>query len=133
MPENLEFPSHWTEVQGLNIHYKCLGKGLPVILIYGNGNDWHEWQENLAFLAPSFHVYAPDMPGFGLSQSPNKPLSPAWSVSVLKDFMEAIGISAAHIIGHSLGGMVTPSFALAFPERVMKLALIDSIGFGKID
>lgn len=119
-------------MQGLDIHYKCLGKGASVILVHGGANDWHEWQKNIAFIARSFRVYAPDLPGFGLSQSPSTPVSLSWAVSFLRDFMDTLGITAAHLIGHSLGGMVALAFALDFPERVNKLVLTDSAGLGEI-
>ncbi len=131
--DNLDIPSRWVEVQGLNIHYKCFGKGAPVILIHGSGNDWHEWQENFAYLAEGFHVYALDMPGFGMSQPLDTPLSLPWSVSFPANFMDMMGIPRAHLIGHSLGGIVALAFALDSPTRLLKLVLIDSAGLGELD
>lgn len=129
---DLELPSHWTKAQGLDIHYKCLGEGPPVVLIHGGANDWHEWERNIAFLAQDFRICAPDFPGFGLSQSPNVAVSPYWSISLLKNLMDALSITTAHLIGHSLGGVLSLAFALDFPERVDKLVLVDSGGFGEI-
>ena len=131
-PDKPDPSSRWAKIQGLDIHYKCLGSGPPLVMIHGSGNDWHEWQENLTFFARGFRVYAPDMPGFGLSQSPGSPLSPSWSASFLRDFMEATGIEAAHIIGHSLGGIVALYLALSFPDKVMRLVLVDSGGLGEV-
>ena len=131
--ERLHIPSHWVEVQLLRIHYKCLGEGQPVILLHGSANDWHEWQENVSYLARQFRVYALDMPGFGLSQPLGSPLSLPWAVSFLAGFMDVLGISRAHLVGHSLGGMVVLSFALRFPERVRKLALVDCAGLGEMN
>lgn len=127
-----EFPSYQTKVQGLDIHYKCLGKGPTVILLHGSDNDWHEWKKNLVSLAQNFHVYAPDLPGFGLSQAPEMPLSAPWGVSFLKNFMEALNIDSTHLIGHSLGGLLALSFALDSPERVKKLVLVASAGLGEM-
>jgi len=124
--------SYWTKVQGLDIHYKRLGQGQPIIFIHGAANDWHEWKENLHFFAHSFQVYALDLPGYGQSQPANAPVSPAWSVAFLNDFMKSLDISAAHIVGHSMGGMVAMVFALEYPEKVNKLILVNSGGLGDI-
>jgi len=127
-----ELPSYQTKVQGLDVHYKCLGKGPPVILLHGSGNDWHEWKKNLVALAQSFQVYAPDLPGFGLSQGLGVPLSGSWGASFLKNFMEVLNIDSAHLIGHSLGGLVALSFALDWPVKVKKLVLVASAGLGEV-
>lgn len=124
--------SYWTRVQGLDIHYKHLGKGQPIIFIHGAANDWHEWKKNLAFLAQNFQVYALDLPGYGQSQPADVPVSPAWAASFLNDFMKALDLSSAHIVGHSLGGMVALVFALDHPEKVNKLVLVNSGGLGEI-
>lgn len=133
IPEEPDFPSRWLEVQGLHIHYKSLGQGPPIVLVHGSGYEGQEWQENLAFLARSFHVYSPDMPGFGLSESTGSPLTTSWSVSFLRDLMDSLGLQKTHIIGHSLGGMAAIAFALSLPERVMKLVLVNCGGLGKLD
>jgi pimeloyl-ACP methyl ester carboxylesterase len=133
VPDALNIPSQWLRVKGLDIHYKCLGEGPPVILLHGHGNDWHEWQENVPHIALSYRVYALDTPGFGMSQSADLPLSLPWSVAFLADFMDTLEILQASLIGHSLGGLVSVAFALSFPDRVLKLALVDSAGFGEMD
>jgi len=127
-----EFPGFWTRVNELNIHYKCTGTGSPVILVHGGGNDWHEWISNIAFLSQFFQVYAVDLPGFGLSQMPDGPVSIRWSVEFLKSFMERLRISRAHVIGHSLGAMISIALAAQYPELINKLVIIDSGGLGKI-
>jgi len=125
--------SQWLTVQGIDIHYKCVGEGPPVILIHGSGNDWHEWSENIAHIALSHQVYALDMPGFGMSQPFDLPLSLPWSVAFLADFIDLLEIPKANLVGHSLGGTVVLAYALSFPYRVLKLALVDSVGLGKVD
>lgn len=129
--DNLQIPSYWVKVDGLDIHYKRLGKGPAVILIHGGHNDWREWQINLPFLARWFCVYALDLPGFGLSDSPG-PLSLPWTASFLNSFMRILEIAGAHIIGHSLGGMIAIKFALDFSEMVKRVVLVDSAGLGEV-
>ena len=128
-----KIPSYRINVKGLDIHYKCTGDGMTVILVHGDGNDWHEWQKNISFLSQYFRVYAPDLPGYGLSQSPDIPVSPSWGAVFLSDFMKSADIENAHVIGHSMGGLVSLHLAMAFPDKVNKLVLIDSAGFGNLD
>lgn len=129
---NLQIPGYWTKVEGLDVHYKCAGSGMAVILIHGGAGDWSEWQKNLAFLSRNFRVFAPDLPGFGLSGSPDIFVSLPWFSSFLRGFMDALGIGSAHLIGHSLGGTIAMAFALDFPERVEKVVLVDSGGLGEL-
>jgi pimeloyl-ACP methyl ester carboxylesterase len=119
-------------VDGLNIHYKQVGQGHPVVLVHGGGNDWHEWKKNLGFLAQTFQVYALDLPGFGLSQSPEFPVSLFWYVEILKKFLENLKIEKPHLIGHSMGGMLSIAFAARFAERIGKLVIVDASGLGHI-
>jgi len=129
---SLQFPSYWVKVAGLDTHYKSSGTGPSVILLHGGANDWREWQKNLASLSRNFCVYAPDMPGFGLSEPPADPVSPAWFSSFLKNFMAALNINEAHLVGHSLGGLVALAFALNFPEKVRKVVVVNSAGLGQM-
>ncbi len=130
--DDLQIPSYWIKVDGLNIHYKCLGEGPKIILLHGGANDWQEWRRNLAFFARNFQVYAPDLPSFGLSEPPPEPVSLHWFSSFLKNFMDVLNITDAHLAAHSLGGSIALSFALDSPERVKKIVLIDSSGLGEI-
>jgi pimeloyl-ACP methyl ester carboxylesterase len=126
-------PSYRTTVQGLEVHYKRAGEGMPLLLVHGDGNDWHEWKKNIGFLSQYFCVYAPDLPGYGLSQYPDFALSPSWGAAFLSDFMKSLDIDNAHIIGHSMGGLVSMHLAMSFPDKVNKLVLIDSAGLGNLD
>jgi pimeloyl-ACP methyl ester carboxylesterase len=130
--DNRDFPGFRVTAAGLNIHYKCLGQGPPVVLVHGGGNDWHEWKKNLAFLAESFQVYALDFPGFGLSQPPDIPVSPYWCVEFLKGFLDSLGLRSVHLIGHSMGAMISLAFAARYPQYARKLIVIDAGGIGKI-
>ncbi len=127
-----DFHSYWAKVQGLDIHYKCLGEGEPVILLHGAANDWHEWEKNISSLSNSFRVYVPDLPGYGLSQMPELPVAPSWGADFLKGFLKAMDIQFVHLVGHSMGGMGALSFALDYPERVKKLMLVNSGGLGEL-
>ena len=130
--KELIIPSYHIEVGGLTIHYKSLGQGQPLIFIHGGANDWHEWRKNIPFFARRFCIYAPDLPGFGLSQKPDEPISPHSMALFIRDFMDALSINRAHIIAHSFGGLVAIATALEYPKRVNKLVIVDSAGIGDL-
>lgn len=127
-----ELPGNRATAEGLNVHYILLGNGPPVILLHGGAGDWHEWRRSLAFLARTSTVYALDLPGFGRSDPPDRPVTPLWFSSFLGDFMDALQLDSASLLGHSLGGSIALAFALDFPERVNRLVLIDSAGLGEL-
>jgi pimeloyl-ACP methyl ester carboxylesterase len=130
--DNSRYPSYWIKVCGLDVHYKLVGHGPPVIFIHGGGNDWREWRSNIDMFSKSFQVYALDLPGFGLSQLPDVPVSPSWSVAFIKNFVDNLGIAGPSLIGHSLGAMLSFAYAARYPESIHKLVVVDSAGLGEI-
>lgn len=118
--------------QGL-LHYETIGRGRPVILLHGWINSWNVWRKAMIALGESrqFRVYALDFWGFGDSAKGNEDgLGPAFRVdayvAMVQQFMDTLGIIEAPIFGHSMGGTVALKCALAFPDRVKKVAIVGS-------
>jgi pimeloyl-ACP methyl ester carboxylesterase len=122
-----QVPDYYISVLGLKIHYKQKGEGEPVILIHGAGNDWHEWEDNILPISRKFRVYAPDLPGFGASEMPGGTVSLVWMCTFIKEYMKAIGVESAHLMGVSLGGTIALAFAADYPEMVRKVIILDTI------
>lgn len=117
---------------GLDTNYLEMGSGEPVFLIHGSGpgvSAYANWHRTLPALASDFHVFAPDMIGFGRSAFPddNRYSLDLW-VNQLSDMMDALGIARAHLVGNSFGGAVSIAFAARKPERVNRLVLMGSAG-----
>ncbi|MBM3238514.1 alpha/beta fold hydrolase [Candidatus Poribacteria bacterium] len=131
--------SQYIQIGDVNVHYLTAptsvigeeGKSSPVILIHGLGAFAETWIYNILPLSKKFCVYAPDVVGFGHSDKPDVIYSLAYFVNFLEDFMDALSIERASIVGNSMGGLIALSFALEHPERVDKLVLVDNAGFGK--
>jgi len=104
--------------------------GIPLILVHGlasRGEDWAPMIPSLA--AAGFHVYAPDLLGYGRSPRPaNVVYSVALEEGVLIDFMHAVGLQHADVDGWSMGGWVSAKLALDRPAMVDRLVLDDSAG-----
>ena len=117
------------DVGGIKTRYWVEGAGSPVVLIHGLSNSIEHWLLNINALAAEHTVYALDLVGHGRT---DKPLTRPYDLPDLArfviDFMDALGIERADLIGHSLGGGVALVIAESSPERVHRLVLVDSVG-----
>ena len=98
--------------------------------MHGFGGDLNNWLFNSEVLADGREVYAFDLPGHGGTSKDVGKGSTDDFAEVLKGFMEVLEIGRAHLVGHSLGGAVALTFALAEPGRTASLTLIASVGLG---
>lgn len=115
-----------------DLHYHEAGDGPPLVLLHGSGpgvSAWANYRDNLATFAERFRVLALDFPGFGVSYScDGSPLAAAPG-SVI-DFLDAVGVESAPIVGNSMGGNVAAQVAAAHPDRVDRLVTIGGLGVG---
>ena len=123
----------YIKIGEINTRYWMAGDtGPQVVLIHGVGRFLEEWLPSFDALAAHNRVYALDWPGHGRT---DKPLSASYRLvdlaSFVNDFMGALDISQAHIVGHSMGGGIALQLTLQFPEAVDKLVLVCSAGLGK--
>ncbi len=122
----------YIEIGGLNTRYWALGdKGKPVLLIHGLAVSAEIWVHNVEALAQEHRVYVPDLPGFGRSDAPGPSFSPFDYTPFLDGFMNSLRIRKASLVGQSLGGGIALHYALQHADRVEKLVLVGSAGFGK--
>jgi pyruvate dehydrogenase E2 component (dihydrolipoamide acetyltransferase) len=120
-----------TLVNGQTLRWLKRGTGgEAAILLHGFGGDMNNWLFNHEDLATTGAVYALDLPGHGGSSKHVGRGDLAEFAQVLNGFMDALGLSKTHLVGHSLGGGVAFEFALTYPERVVSLALIASAALG---
>jgi len=109
-------------INGARIHYRRSGFGFPVMFLHAGVADSRMWEPQAAGLAKHFDVIAPDRRGYGDSELPAGPWSPAADVLAL---MDALGLrDAPHLVGCSIGAMLAINFALEHPQRVSKLVLV---------
>ena len=120
------------QVDGRQIRYLKLGDGgEPVVLLHGFGGDLNNWLFNHEALSAGRAVYALDLPGHGGSSKDVGDGTVGFLAGVVAGFMDALGLGAVHLVGHSLGGAVAAELALAEPGRVRSLALVSSVGLGR--
>ena len=119
----------FADVNGIKICYEILGEGAPVFLIHGFGVTKEEWIGQFIPLSKHFKVIRFDNRGSGKSDHPNYPFTMKMFADDVKGLMEAIGISKAHIVGWSVGGMLAQEFAINYPEKLNKLVLINTLPY----
>ncbi|MGZ8215902.1 alpha/beta fold hydrolase [Methylomagnum sp.] len=105
--------------------------GTPLLLLHGLADSAYSWRWVIPALAATHRVYAPSLPGFGRSAKPKCNYSPEFFTAFVASFMQAVGLERAAVVGNSLGGLIAMRLALAEPERVSALALLDSAGLGR--
>jgi pimeloyl-ACP methyl ester carboxylesterase len=96
----------------------------PVVLLHGLGATSASFLPTFWDLARDHHVFAVDLPGFGESGKPVRPLHAAYFARWTVAFLDAMKIDRAHLVGNSMGGRVALEVALRSPERVQRLALL---------
>lgn len=114
-----------TTDQGI-VHYEVYGRGRPVILLHGWLGSWGLWQETMSYLGRYYRTYALDFWGFGESGKKRETYAVQDFVSLVNQFMDQLGIGKAPLVGHSMGGTVSLSVAIKYPERVLKVVVVGS-------
>jgi pimeloyl-ACP methyl ester carboxylesterase len=99
----------------------------PVLFLHGahSGNLWLDYHRALA---QQFHVFAPDLPGFGLTPRPDWMRDISDYVLFMQDLIRALDLQQPHLIGHSLGGWMAAELAVWYPEMIGKLVLCNAAG-----
>ncbi len=104
-------------------------KNPPIILVHGLGDEASKtWLKVIPELENKYHVYALDLPGFGLSKGVYFEYSPEQYSKILDWFIAQYTSVKPALVGHSMGAAVSLYFAANYPERIEKLILVDAAG-----
>ena len=132
--------SRFAETAMMRLHYHEAGPAAgseasaddggdhPVVLLHGGGpgaSAWSNFGRNMPVFAERFRTLMPDQPGFGQSSAP--PVEGnyfTFSARALVSLLDALGIEKVHLVGNSLGGGTAVRFALNYPQRAGRLALM---------
>ena len=119
------------DIDAGRIRYAKRGEsGDAVILVHGFGGDADNWLFNIDALAEEATVYALDLPGHGQSSKGMGNPSLKAMTTALAQFMDALGIDSAHLVGHSMGGAIAMQMAADHAGKVKSMSLICSAGLG---
>lgn len=125
-------PLHSISLLDWQIKYCVTGGGPDVLLIHGWASSSRMWQRLMNDLSKEYRCVAVDLPGFGESDKPGE----AWYsidnyVSIVARLIEALGLQAPAIIGHSMGGTIALAAAGAPQPQVSRVVAINPIVTGR--
>lgn len=121
------FTSHFFELSMGRMHYIDEGGGRPIVFVHGTPTWSFLYRHLIAGLASEYRVIAPDNIGFGLSDKP-----PGWSYRIpeqaanLRQLIEHLDLDNMTLVVHDFGGPIGLSYALAQPERVRSLVIMNT-------
>ena len=121
--------SKFIEIDGMQVHYRVEGKGMPIVLIHGTASSLHTWDDWTLKLKENYQVIRMDLPAFGLT-GPNK--SGDYSIKKYTQFLEKfvtkMKLDSMFLSGNSLGGNIAWNYTSKNPQKVKKLILVDASG-----
>lgn len=121
----VEIRHEYADVNGIRMHYAVAGSGPLVVMLHGFPDFWYTWRRQIPALAEGFTVVAPDQRGY------NETSKPAWGYEVdvlvadVLGLVRALGHERAFVVGHDWGAAVAWAAAIAHPERVARLAVLN--------
>jgi len=121
---------HRVSVRGIEVEVEEAGAGdRPFVLVHGYTGSRDDWLEQIPRLSDLGRTVAIDQRGHGGSTNSGDPDDYRLDelASDLDAALTALDIPACDLLGHSMGGMVAMRFALAHPDRVLSLVLMDTV------
>lgn len=126
-------PSRFLAVAGVQAHLRDVGPREdpePLLLLHGTSASLHTWEGWVDALSDSERVITVDLPGFGLTgPNPSGDYSAAAYTGFVVALLDALELRSVVVAGNSLGGNIAWELALAAPERVSRLILVDAAGY----
>src|ERR1035437_7024236 len=126
-----KFPVEHISIHGHQIGYRRGGRGPALVLPHRIGGRPPTGGPAMRLLESDYTVLAPDLLGHGASEKPPGDYSLGNLATVIRDFLNLLGIDRATVVGQSFGGGVAMQFSYQFPERCERLVLVDAGGLGR--
>ncbi len=121
----------FVRVKGSELACRVTGDGPPVVFIQGVGLHGDGWKPQTDFLASRFTCLSFDNRGVGQSPPSDPPLTIDQMAEDTLALMDSRGWGSAHIVGHSMGGLIAQHLALTARQRVRSLSLLCTFSAGK--
>ena len=113
-------------LDGTRIHYEVTGRvgRTPVLMIQGLGASKNAWNLQRIAMATRFRIISFDNRGAGRSDKPTEPFTLEQMADDAIAVLDAAGIETAHVVGASMGGVISQIVAVKYPQRVRSLTLV---------
>jgi 3-oxoadipate enol-lactonase len=115
-----------SQMTAVDVVYNVEGNGPPLYMVHGIGHRKEGWQRMVECLKNDFTCVSYDLRGHGMSPIPATPYTLEQLIDDLEGVRRRLGHEKIHIVGHSLGGMIGPGYARAYPERTLSVALLST-------
>ena len=113
-------------VNDIQIYYELQGTGAPVLFLHGLGSSSAGWALQRDVFAAQYQVILADARGHGRSSKPPGPYSVPMFAADIVGLLDGLDVTAVHVVGLSMGGMIGFQMAVDYPERVKSLTVINS-------
>lgn len=122
------FGSHFFNARDGRMHYVDEGSGAPIVFVHGTPTWSFLWRDLIRELRGEWRCVAPDHLGFGLSDKPRDPsaLSVRAHADNLEQLLDSLDLQDVTLVVHDFGGPIGLSWALAQPERVSRVVLLNT-------
>ena len=129
MLDGVAIAHRFADVGGVRLHFVEAGKGPLVVLLHGFPEFWYSWRHQIpALVRAGFRVVAPDMRGYNLSDKPHGKRH-YHTDRLARDVAQLIAACgeerAAAVVGHDWGAAVAWQFAMSYPEKLERLAILN--------
>ena len=114
-------------VNGVRLHVLTAGQGPPMVLLHGWPQTSYAWRKVIPALAQRFRVVAPDLRGMGDSDKPPTGYDLRTVATDIYELVVALGLERPYLVGHDWGGLVARRYALDWPGRAARLAILDIV------
>ncbi len=118
----------YSEVNGVRLHYVASGAGKLLMFVHGFPEFWYEWKQQLEEFGKDYFAVAPDMRGYNLSSKPEgvEHYQVPLLIEDLRALAHALGYEKFTLVAHDWGGAVAWAFAIAHPECLDNLIIINA-------
>jgi len=129
--------SAFIDIDGVSVHYIMEGRmddSLPIVFIHGTSASLHTWDTLSSLLKTNKKIIRLDLPAFGLT-GPNRLNQYNFNFynQFLDEFLLKLNVTKCIVAGNSLGGSIAWNYAIASPDKVKQLILLDALGYPKKD
>lgn len=123
----------FVDLRGARLYYYAAGTrgaGEPVLFVHGFATSSHLWTDVVSLMPAGHRLIVLDVLGHGRSDPPaERPLTLRAHGERIVELLDVLGVDAACVVGHGVGGAIAQSLAVHSPRRVARLALVSSTGF----
>lgn len=128
-PADFNYPSHYAEVFGSNMHYVEAGEGDPILFLHGQPTWSYLWRNVMPELEGQGRLIALDLIGYGLSDKPDIAYEVTDHIKYVEQFIEQMGLRNITLVIHDWGSFFGFHYAMRNADNVRGIAFMEAVLF----